>query len=384
MTRSLGSSEALLTEASVIPTYPLSPAAEFVPAADVANVQSLTERLKRSLEQADTFEEVKDVRDQAEVLRGYLRKVRAGLREQNKVAEIKIRAERRLGEELARLPKATPRGSNQHKDRSHDVTDPPTLADLDVSKAESSRWQAVASVPEDDFAQYIVAVNKGETELTTAGVLRLARQLRNQGQRDNGTIVEAGDNPDRATHSGDDRTVGDYVNLRPELDADCGTPLEAPSQSDKIVGPNIALGVSDAESPKPWEPNEDHLIDAGREPSVEDHSQDVAPQPNLAIRPGIDPYDEAEPLWVRGALQTIGPLAHAVSTIPHIPNRETITHLILQLIPALAQACLEKPIPVEKRGNILSLLRDYCGYKEVADQLSCRWAEAEDAIARAD
>src|SRR5215831_14057005 len=138
MTTSLGSSEALLTEASVIPTYPLSPAAEFVPAADVANVQSLTERLKRSLEQADTFEEVKDVRDQAEVLRGYLRKVRAGLREQNKVAEIKIRAERRLGEELARLPKATPRGSNQHKDRSHDVTDPPTLADLDVSKAESS------------------------------------------------------------------------------------------------------------------------------------------------------------------------------------------------------------------------------------------------------
>ncbi len=46
---------------------------------------------------------------------------------------------------------AKPSGANQHKDRSHDATDPPKLSDMGLTKDMSSRAQAIANVPEDEF-----------------------------------------------------------------------------------------------------------------------------------------------------------------------------------------------------------------------------------------
>jgi hypothetical protein len=56
------------------------------------------------------------------------------------------------------MPKAKPSGSNQHKQRSHDATDPPTLADLGISKDQSSRWQKLATMPEQQFEAAVAEV----------------------------------------------------------------------------------------------------------------------------------------------------------------------------------------------------------------------------------
>lgn len=58
------------------------------------------------------------------------------------IAEIKLRAERRAGELIGEMPKQRP-GEYQ---RSHDVTVAPSLADIGITKMQSSRFQAVASL----------------------------------------------------------------------------------------------------------------------------------------------------------------------------------------------------------------------------------------------
>ena len=76
----------------------------------------------------------------------------AGLDMQDQCAEIKLRAERRAGEMLAEMDKN--KGAQGVGVPSHDVT-APTLADLGLSKMQSSRWQAEATVPEELFERHV-------------------------------------------------------------------------------------------------------------------------------------------------------------------------------------------------------------------------------------
>lgn len=64
--------------------------------------------------------------------------------------EIKVRAERKCGELLAQTEKRN--GGHAMKARSNDATEvPPTLADMGLSKSESSRYQQLAAMPADHF-----------------------------------------------------------------------------------------------------------------------------------------------------------------------------------------------------------------------------------------
>ena len=57
---------------------------------------------------------------------------------------IKVRAERRAGEIL----EATEKHPGGNPNLSHDVTGSPKLDDLGITRKQSSRWQAIASIPE--------------------------------------------------------------------------------------------------------------------------------------------------------------------------------------------------------------------------------------------
>ena len=61
-----------------------------------------------------------------------------------------MRAERRAGEMLAQMPKATgTRGQLAGGTSRVPPENAPTLAAMDISKNESSRWQKLAAIPED-------------------------------------------------------------------------------------------------------------------------------------------------------------------------------------------------------------------------------------------
>src|SRR5262249_45482569 len=146
------------------------------------SVPCLMEQLERSLHSARTSEELKNIRGLSAAMQQYLRNIGAGLQEQNRAAETKIRAERRMGGALAGVGKAEGGGDQRSDHRSHDATaGRPTLADLGITKTQSSRWQAMASVPEADFEQHIAKVKGRGKELTSASVIRLAKRLAQPG-----------------------------------------------------------------------------------------------------------------------------------------------------------------------------------------------------------
>jgi site-specific DNA-methyltransferase (adenine-specific) len=136
------------------------------------------EDVKKTLAQATRLHQVKAIRDKAEALRLYFKQQANGLLLQNQAAEIKLRAERKAGTLLTEMEKAKGGGdgSNQYRksNRSHEVTSSsPTLADIGITKMQSSRWQQVASIPENIFEQFIKDTKQAGEELTTKDLLEL-------------------------------------------------------------------------------------------------------------------------------------------------------------------------------------------------------------------
>ena len=137
------------------------------------NLPELIDNAKRAIEVAGSFEEIKAIRDQAEMMRQYAKRIDAGLEAQNRCAEIKIRAERRMGQELQKMEKAKPGPI----DRSHNGTElAPRLQDIGINKNQSARWQQIASLDDEEFESAV----RDQEEVTTRGVLRVAEQKRRQ------------------------------------------------------------------------------------------------------------------------------------------------------------------------------------------------------------
>ena len=88
----------------------------------------LYDEMCRAIAAAHGVDEVKDIRDKAMAIEIYSRQAR-NVENEKRAIEIRIRAERRCGELLAhKNATASLEGSNQHQERSHAETDPPTLA----------------------------------------------------------------------------------------------------------------------------------------------------------------------------------------------------------------------------------------------------------------
>ena len=117
-------------------------------------------------------DEVKDIRDKAEAMAAYARQAKDTELVQW-ATEIKVRAERRAGQMLAEMPKA--QGELRNSSRSHDGTATKTLADIGITKNESSRWQKLAAVTDTQFEEAVQAAKEVAGEVTTAAMLRAAK-----------------------------------------------------------------------------------------------------------------------------------------------------------------------------------------------------------------
>lgn len=132
--------------------------------------------LRRDVEEASSIDELKDIRDKAEAIRLYAKKQKNALDIQNNAAEVTLRCEKRMGELLTEMPK-NPGGQAEHKSyQSHDATTSPKLSDIGITKSDSSRYQAIAKLPQETFERHIAVVKNEHKELTQASVLQLATQ----------------------------------------------------------------------------------------------------------------------------------------------------------------------------------------------------------------
>jgi N6-adenosine-specific RNA methylase IME4 len=144
-------------------------------------------RARQEIQTARTFEDVRIGLNKAEQLRLLAQQVDASVELKNEVTELLLRWQRRAGEMLKeggdKRDRAV-RGQAQIE-KSHDVTfKPPTLSEIGISKMESSRWQAVASVPEEDFEQVIQETKDAREELTQASILRVAKEQKSEERRE--------------------------------------------------------------------------------------------------------------------------------------------------------------------------------------------------------
>jgi hypothetical protein len=139
----------------------------------------LLSKAEKALSQANTLDDVKDLRDQAAAVRAYVHKAKLGQHLVIEAATIRIRAERRLGEMLQATELAIAAPGNQHTQAGATRQMPGgelTLRDLGLTKSESSRSQQIASLPADVFEKYLAQSASSGKEPTSAGLLRLARE----------------------------------------------------------------------------------------------------------------------------------------------------------------------------------------------------------------
>ena len=130
---------------------------------------------RQMLVEAKTLDDIMQIRDIAEAVRVYAQAAKLGLENQNEAAEIKLRAERKAGEMLARMPKAQG-GEHYHSEPTgstmQPVVTPPTLAEIGIKKTQAHRWQTIAKLPDEKFEEYIDTTKKQGDELTSAGVYK--------------------------------------------------------------------------------------------------------------------------------------------------------------------------------------------------------------------
>jgi hypothetical protein len=140
----------------------------------------LLDQAGQALAEARSLDEIKTIRDKAEAVRKYAQSASLGLDVQNRAAEVKLRAERQAGKLLSQMMlRGGDRRSKSHHDRLK-------LDDLGLTANQSKRWQLQARVPEVMFREFVKQTREECRELTSAGVMRLAKRLNDDPSGRNG------------------------------------------------------------------------------------------------------------------------------------------------------------------------------------------------------
>ena len=129
---------------------------------------------RQLLSEAKNLDDILHIRDIAEAARVYAQAAKLGLENQNEAAEVKIRAERKAGEMLAQIEKQ-PGARNDIEPRNTMLQG--VMKNADIDRMQSSRWQAIASLPEEVFEEHIAETKAEGKELTTAGVIKEAKKI---------------------------------------------------------------------------------------------------------------------------------------------------------------------------------------------------------------
>lgn len=139
---------------------------------------AVLEEVKLALSRCVDVRDVKEIRDRAKAVECYLKQSKESGEAQNQAARIKLFASRRAGELLKEMKENGQRDSGGRGPivESHRATQ---LSDLGINKTQSSRWQSLASIPEERFEAFIEEhIEKGE--LTEKAAVSLAKKLKKE------------------------------------------------------------------------------------------------------------------------------------------------------------------------------------------------------------
>ena len=136
---------------------------------------------RRALEEAETLPEVTTLIDRAEVLRVMARRAELSRDAQNDWAEYKLDAERKAGQMLKTMdlkPGARPENYSNSVSNNYSSAvsnPPPRLADIGISHNQSSTWQRLANLPDDEYEGFKAEARAKGKEITEAGAVRIAK-----------------------------------------------------------------------------------------------------------------------------------------------------------------------------------------------------------------
>lgn len=126
---------------------------------------------RRLLAEARTLPEIKAVRDKGHAAIRWAKSQRDISSEAvNDAMELVLEAERRIGAMLADM------GLNGGDRKSECHDDRVKLSDLGISALQSSRWQAEARVPEEQFQLWVEETREADKQLTSGALVKLGRQ----------------------------------------------------------------------------------------------------------------------------------------------------------------------------------------------------------------
>lgn len=150
------------------------------------------EAARQALAEAHRIDEVKDIRDKAEAMAAYARQANDTAMVEW-ATEIKVRAERRCGELLKDTERNTgARGIGTSAVESCDRT--PTLAQMGITKDQSSRYQKLADMPAEHFETAVETAKAQTGQVTSAFMLRTAQRnhpkTTKQAKQDRARIAE--------------------------------------------------------------------------------------------------------------------------------------------------------------------------------------------------
>jgi len=131
------------------------------------------EKAKHAIAECKSIDEVKNIRDKAEALRAYAQQARETLEIQNNIVDIKVRAERKMGE----FSKELPIQKGKYQQTSHDGKSDKSNILKEAGIKHYERYEAMANLPEDVFNKYIEETKKNNERLATGGIVKFAKEL---------------------------------------------------------------------------------------------------------------------------------------------------------------------------------------------------------------
>jgi len=141
-------------------------------------------QIRQQLVSCENIEEIKDIRDKTVALRSYAKQCKESLEKQNEIAEIKLRAERRCGQLLEKMDKSKG-NADRGKDRGKK-----TLEEIGVNRNQSSNWQKLARMSNEDFEKWLEEKKTAGEEITLSSILRDYIEVSNKESEDFGVDFE--------------------------------------------------------------------------------------------------------------------------------------------------------------------------------------------------